>query len=61
MQKTKKHFKKEFAKGIVLSALLLCIRFAGADEFAFVLCFGLYISSLFCVASVVVPCARGKF
>lgn len=53
MQKTKKHFKKEFAKGIVLSALMICLRFAGADEFAFVLCFGLYISSLFCVASVV--------
>ena len=60
MQKTKINLKKELSKGVGLFVLLLCLRFAGENEFAFVLCFGLFVSSMFCGMGVA-TCSAAYF
>ena len=53
MTETKINVKKEFVKGFLLLAVFLCLRLAGTIEFAFALCFGFYIATMFCGVGVV--------
>ncbi|MBR2302610.1 MAG: SpoIIE family protein phosphatase [Clostridia bacterium] len=53
MIETKTNIKKEVAKSFVLLCVFLCLRLAGSHSFSFVLCFGLYVATMFCGVGVV--------
>ena len=46
-------FSKKFFKAILLLAVFFVLRFAGDISFCFSLCFGLYVSVLFCNVGLV--------
>lgn len=53
MTEIKINVKKEFVKVFLLLAVFLCLRLAGTSEFAFALCFGFYVATMFCGVGVV--------